>query len=107
MSKARGHRRAHKDSVDLTNRPNCLPKRETMASILQVKPITDVPAHLRKSAQPQDPAFYQNPYPFYAEQHAASPAFFWEEYGHWCFADFKTVSLLMRDKRFGRDILHV
>jgi cytochrome P450 len=78
-----------------------------MASILQVKPITDVPAHLRKSAQPQDPAFYQNPYPFYAEQHAASPAFFWEEYGHWCFADFKTVSLLMRDKRFGRDILHV
>ncbi len=78
-----------------------------MASILQVKPITDVPQHLRASAQPQDPAFYQNPYPFYAQQHASHPAFFWEEYGHWCFADFKTVSLLLRDKRFGRDILHV
>ncbi|WP_375597662.1 cytochrome P450 [Devosia sp. Naph2] len=78
-----------------------------MAAILQVKPITDVPAHLRASAQPQDPTFYQNPYAFYARQHASHPAFFWEEYGHWCFADFKTVSLLLRDKRFGRDILHV
>ncbi len=78
-----------------------------MASILQIKPITDVPSPLRASAQPQDPAFYQNPYPFYAQQNMSHPAFFWEEYGHWCFADFKTVSALLRDKRFGRDILHV
>lgn len=78
-----------------------------MAAILQVKPITDVPQHLRASAQPQDPAFYQNPYPFYAQQHASYPAFFWEEYGHWCFSDFKSVSALLRDKRFGREILHV
>tara|TARA_R100000365_G_C2709884_1_gene45625 strand:- start:46 stop:207 length:162 start_codon:yes stop_codon:yes gene_type:complete len=53
-----------------------------MAAILQVKPITDVPAHLRANAQPQDPTFYQNPYAFYARQHASHPAFFWEEYGH-------------------------
>jgi len=78
-----------------------------MASILQIKPITGVPSHLRASAQPQDPAFYQNPYPFYARQNMSHPAFFWEEYGHWCFADFKSVSALLRDKRFGRDILHV
>ncbi len=78
-----------------------------MAAILQVKPITDVPSPLKASAQPQDPAFFQNPYSFYARQHASHPAFFWEEYGHWCFADFKTVSALLRDKRFGRDILHV
>lgn len=78
-----------------------------MASILQIKPITDVPAHLRASARPQDEAFYQNPYPFYARQNQSHPGFFWEEYGHWCFADFKTVSALLRDKRFGRDILHV
>ncbi|UYN99995.1 MAG: cytochrome P450 [Devosia sp.] len=78
-----------------------------MAAILQVKPILDVPAPLRASAQPQDPSFYQDPYPFYARQHASHPAFFWEEYGHWCFADFKAVSALLRDKRFGRDILHV
>jgi len=78
-----------------------------MAAILQVQPITDVPADRRASAQPRDPAFYQDPYPFYARQHATHPAFFWEEYGHWCFADFKTVNALLRDKRFGRDILHV
>lgn len=78
-----------------------------MASILQIKPITDVPAHLRASARPQDETFYQNPYPFYARQNQNHPGFFWEEYGHWCFADFKTVSALLRDKRFGRDILHV
>ncbi|QYO78212.1 cytochrome P450 [Devosia salina] len=78
-----------------------------MAAIIQVKPITDIAPHLKASAQPQDPLFYQNPYPFYARQHASHPAFFWEEYGHWCFADFKSVSALLRDKRFGRDILHV
>ncbi len=78
-----------------------------MAAITQVKPITNVPPQLSASAAPQDPAFYQDPYPFYARQHACHPAFFWEEYGHWCFADFKSVSALLRDKRFGRDILHV
>jgi cytochrome P450 len=78
-----------------------------MAAIIQVKPITDVADAFRASAQPQDPAFYQNPYPFYAQQHERQPAFFWEEYGHWCFSDFKSVSALLRDKRFGRDILHV
>jgi len=78
-----------------------------MAAITQIKPITDVPSQLSANAAPQDPAFYQDPYPFYAQQHASHPAFFWEEYGHWCFADFKSVSALLRDKRFGRDILHV
>lgn len=78
-----------------------------MAAIIQVKPITGVPPQLSASAAPQDPDFYLNPYPFYARQHASHPAFFWEEYGHLCFADFKSVSALLRDKRFGRDILHV
>lgn len=78
-----------------------------MAAILQVKPITDVPENSRASAAPRDPEFFQNPYAFYAERHASQPAFFWEEYGHWCFAGFKEVSALLRDKRFGREILHV
>lgn len=39
--------------------------------------------------------------------HAASPAFFWNNYGHWCFAGFKDVNALLRDKRFGRQILHL
>ncbi|SDG65710.1 cytochrome P450 [Pelagibacterium luteolum] len=78
-----------------------------MAAILQVRPITDVPEGRRASAKPSDPAFYQNPYPFYTERNTTTPAFFWEEYGHWCFADFQSVSALLRDRRFGRDILHV
>ena len=78
-----------------------------MAAITQLKPITDVPAHRRASAEPQDPAFYQNPYAFYDQLHATNPSFFWDQYGHWCFAGFKQVSALLRDKRFGREILHV
>ena len=78
-----------------------------MAAILQIKPITDVSAAHCASADPRDPAFFQNPYAFYAERHATAPNFFWEQYGHWCFAGFKEVSALLRDKRFGREILHV
>jgi unspecific monooxygenase len=61
----------------------------------------------RASAKPRDAAFYQNPYAFYAELHHGTPTFLWEDYGHWCFSGFKDVSALLRDKRFGRQILHV
>ena len=61
----------------------------------------------RASAQPRDPAFYRDPYAFYAPLHAGAPTFFWEDYGHWCFAGFKEVNALLRDKRFGRQILHL
>lgn len=66
----------------------------------------DAPAR-RASAKPRDAAFYQNPYAFYAELHRGSPTFLWEDYGHWCFTGFKEVNALLRDKRFGREILHV
>jgi unspecific monooxygenase len=59
------------------------------------------------TADPRDPAFYQDPYGFYAALHASTPAFVWQNYRHWCFAGFKEVSALLRDKRFGRQILHV
>lgn len=49
----------------------------------------------------------QNPYAFYAERHASDPTFFWKDYGHWCFAGWDQVNRLFRDKRFGRQILHV
>jgi cytochrome P450 len=58
-------------------------------------------------ASPRDGAFYQNPYAFYSALHMSSPTFFWEDYRHWCFGGFKEVSALLRDKRFGRQILHV
>ena len=61
----------------------------------------------RATAKPRDAAFYQNPYAFYAELHRGTPTFLWEDYGHWCFTSFKDVNGLLRDKRFGREILHV
>ncbi|MDB5561351.1 MAG: hypothetical protein JWN11_769 [Hyphomicrobiales bacterium] len=59
------------------------------------------------NADPRDPAFFQDPYAFYTALHEHASAFVWENYGHWCFAGFKEVNALLRDKRFGRQILHV
>jgi cytochrome P450 len=59
------------------------------------------------SLDPRDPSFFQNPYPAYHAIRAACPAFFWEQYGYWCFAGHSDVSALLRDRRFGRQILHV
>jgi cytochrome P450 len=61
----------------------------------------------RASAKPRDAEFYRDPYPFYTELHRGAPTFLWQEYGHWCFTGFKEVNALLRDKRFGREILHV
>jgi cytochrome P450 len=59
------------------------------------------------SLDPRDPAFFHDPYPAYCAIRAATPAFFWEQYGFWCFASHADVSALLRDRRFGRQILHV
>jgi cytochrome P450 len=59
-------------------------------------------------ANPRDPEFFRAPYGFYTALHAAgTTAFHWEDYGHTCFAGFRDVSALLRDRRFGRQILHV
>ncbi len=56
---------------------------------------------------PRDAQFVQDPYPSYEAIRAAAPVFKWEQYGHWCFANFDDVNALLRDRRFGRQILHV
>jgi unspecific monooxygenase len=61
----------------------------------------------RVSLDPRDPAFFNDPYPAYRAIAAAAPAVFWEQYGFWCFARHAQVSALLRDRRFGRQILHV
>jgi cytochrome P450 len=61
----------------------------------------------RLALSPRDPGFVQDPYAVYARLHAESPAWFWEEYGHWCFGGFDAVNALLRDRRFGRQVLHV
>lgn len=60
------------------------------------------PANRRVRLDPREPAFVQDPYAAYAFLHAASPAFFWEDYGHWCFGGYEDVNRLLRDRRFGR-----
>ena len=59
------------------------------------------------SLDPREPGFVQNPYPVYAEWRAHSPVFHWEQLGHVCFATHEDVSALLRDRRFGRQILHL
>jgi cytochrome P450 len=56
---------------------------------------------------PVDPSFYNDPYPAYHAIRAETPIFKWEQYGIWCFARFEDVNALLRDRRFGRQILHV
>ena len=56
---------------------------------------------------PRDAQFYADPYPYYRRLHAECPVFKWEHYGHWCFSRFEDVNALLRDRRFGRQILHV
>jgi len=59
------------------------------------------------SLDPRDPAFVQNPYEAYRRWRSETPVFYWSELGHWCFARHEDVSALLRDRRFGRQILHV
>lgn len=56
---------------------------------------------------PREAQFYNNPYPYYDGIRETVPVFKWEQYGHWCFARHDDVNALLRDRRFGRQILHV
>lgn len=55
----------------------------------------------------RDPAFFENPNPVYAALHEQAPTFYWEEQKQWFFSGFDQVNALLRDKRFGRQILHI
>jgi cytochrome P450 len=56
---------------------------------------------------PREAQFYENPYPTYARLRQEVPVFKWEQYGYWCFVRHEDVNALLRDRRFGRQILHV
>lgn len=56
------------------------------------------------SQSPRDPAFVQDPYPFYDRARAAGDLFLWEDYGYPCAAGHAAVSALLRDRRFGREL---
>ncbi len=54
-----------------------------------------------------DPEFLQNPYPTYQQFFADSPTFYDEITKMWFFGSHHDVDTILRDRRFGRSILHV
>ncbi|WP_333829460.1 cytochrome P450 [Pararhodobacter sp.] len=56
------------------------------------------------SQSPTDPAFVQNPYPFYDRARAQAPVAHWDEIGMPCAFSHAAVSMILRDRRFGREI---
>ncbi|NTF31559.1 cytochrome P450 [Rhizobium skierniewicense] len=59
------------------------------------------------SLDARNPAFYGNPNPVYAALHEHCPTFYWQEQKQWFFTGYDHVNALLRDRRFGRQILHV
>ncbi|QQA41200.1 cytochrome P450 [Pelagovum pacificum] len=57
----------------------------------------------RFSQSPTEPAFVQDPYPFYDRARAAGDLFEWEEYGL-CAVSHRAVSALLKDRRLGREV---
>jgi cytochrome P450 len=55
------------------------------------------------SQSPKDPAFVQNPYPFYETARAAGPFFHWQDYKLTCTGNSAAVNAIFRDRRFGRE----
>jgi cytochrome P450 len=55
------------------------------------------------SQSPTEPAFVQNPYPFYERARAHGPFFRWEDYGLICTGHAAAVHAIFRDRRFGRE----
>ncbi len=57
---------------------------------------------LRQS--PTDPAFVQDPYPFYDRARAGGDLFYWEDYGKVCAVSHRAVTTILKDRRMGREV---
>ena len=56
----------------------------------------------RLSQSATDPAFVQNPYPFYTRARDQGDFIFWEDYGLVCAATHRAVNAVLKDRRMGR-----
>jgi unspecific monooxygenase len=65
------------------------------------------PETRRVSLDGRNAAFYGDPNSVYALLHQHCPTFYWEEQRQWFFTGYDHVNGLLRDRRFGRQILHV
>ncbi len=52
---------------------------------------------------PTDPAFVQNPYPFYDLARSTGPFFHWADYRMVCTPNATAANAIFRDRRFGRE----
>ncbi len=52
---------------------------------------------------PTDPAFVQNPYPFYDRARTHGPFFYWADYGMVSTPNATAANAIFRDRRFGRE----
>ena len=59
----------------------------------------------RVSIDPTHPQFYNDPYATYERVRAVAPVFYWSEQRVWCFMNAADVGAIMRDRRFGRELL--
>lgn len=57
----------------------------------------------RLSQPPTDPAFVQDPYPFYDRARAAGDIVFWEDYGLPVATSYRAVNAILKDRRMGRE----
>lgn len=73
----------------------------------QLPYLTIDPTSRRVCLDPSDPRFYSEPNLAYAALHKACPTFYWEEQKRWFFTGYDHVNSLLRDRRFGRQILHI
>ncbi len=73
-----------------------------IAPFLSIDPDTR-----RVSLDSSDPAFYGNPNAVYSALHQHCPTFYWEQQKQWFFTGYDHVNSLLRDRRFGRQILHI
>lgn len=55
------------------------------------------------SQSPTDPAFVQNPYPFYDRARATGSLFHWADYDRISAVSASAVGAILRDRRFGRE----
>ncbi len=58
----------------------------------------------RISRSPTDPAFVQDPWPFYARARALGELVWWEDYALPCATSHRAANAFLRDRRFGREM---
>ncbi|ULR46483.1 cytochrome P450 [Rhizobium sp. K102] len=75
---------------------------------MTIPPFLSIDPALRHvSLDARNPAFYGNPNAVYAALHAHCPTFYWTEQKQWFVTGYDHVNGLLRDRRFGRQILHI